>query len=47
VWLAIGIGLFVVILAQGGAKSLSVSAIPTLIGFALIVSYLVEKRAAD
>ena len=46
VWIAVGVGLFIVILAQGGTKSLSVSAIPILIGFALIVSYLVEKRSA-
>jgi hypothetical protein len=46
VWMAIGLGLFIVILAEGGTKSLSVSAIPTLIGFALVLSYLVEKRAA-
>jgi hypothetical protein len=46
VWIAIGIGLFIVILAEGGTKSLSVSAIPILIGFALILSYLVEKRSA-
>jgi hypothetical protein len=47
VWVAIGIGLFIVILAQGGTKSLAVSAIPTLIGVALIVSYLVEKKTAE
>jgi hypothetical protein len=46
VWMAIGIGLFVVILAQGGTRALAVSVIPTLIGVALIVSYMVEKRAA-
>jgi hypothetical protein len=46
VWIAIGMGSFVVILTAGGTRSLSVSAIPTLIGFALIVSYLLEKRAA-
>lgn len=46
VWIAIGIGLFVVILAEGGTRSLSVSAIPTLIGIALILSYLAEKKAA-
>ncbi len=45
VWLAIGIGLFIVILAEGGTKSLSISAIPTLIGVALILSYLVERKA--
>jgi hypothetical protein len=44
IWIAVGIGLFIVILAEGGTKSLSVSAIPTLIGFALIISYLLEKR---
>jgi len=47
VWIAIGIGLFIVILAEGSTRYLSVSAIPTLIGIALIVSYLVEKRSAD
>ncbi len=46
VWIAIGIGMFIVILTEGGTKSLSVSAIPILIGLALIVSYLVEKKAA-
>jgi hypothetical protein len=47
VWVAIGLGLFIVILAEGGTKSLAVSAIPTLIGVALIISYLVEKKAAE
>lgn len=47
VWIAIGVGLFIVILAEGGTKSLSVCAIPTLIGIALIISYLVEKKGAD
>jgi len=46
IWVAIGVGLFIIILAQGGTKSLSVSAIPMLVGFALIVSYMVERRAA-
>lgn len=38
IWIAVGVGLFVVILTEGGTKSLSVSAIPTFIGFALIIS---------
>ena len=44
VWIATGAGLFIVILAAGGTRSLAVSAIPMLIGFALIVSYRIEKR---
>ena len=44
VWIATGIGLLIVILAAGGTRSLAVSAIPILIGFALVVSYLVERR---
>ena len=47
VWIAIGLGLFIVILAEGGTRSLSVSAIPALIGIALILSYLAEKRASS
>lgn len=44
VWIAVGAGLFVVILAAGGSRSLAVSAIPVLIGIALIISYRLEKR---
>ena len=44
VWIAIGVGLFIVILAASGTRSLAVSAIPILIGIALIVSYRLEKK---
>jgi hypothetical protein len=44
VWIAIGLGLFLVILAAGGTRSLALSAIPVLIGLALVISYRIEKR---
>lgn len=44
VWIATGTGLFIVILAAGGTRSLAVSAIPILIGLALVVSYFVERK---
>jgi hypothetical protein len=45
VWIAVGIGLFIMILAGGNTKALSASAIPLLIGIALVISYFIEKRA--
>jgi len=44
VWIAVGVGLFVVILAAGGTRSVAVSAIPVLVGVALLVSYRLEKK---
>lgn len=44
IWIAIGLGLFILLLAEGGGDGLGVSAIPILIGLALIVSHIIEKK---
>ncbi len=45
IWLAVGIGFFIMMVAEGDNSGMSVSAIPVLIGIALIISYKVEKNA--
>lgn len=44
VWLAIGVGLFIILLVEAGGDGIAASAIPILIGLALIASYIIEKK---
>ena len=45
IWLAVGIGFFIMMVVEGDNSGMSVSAIPVLIGIALIISYKIEKNA--
>jgi hypothetical protein len=45
IWIAAGLGLFILIASEGEQKGLGVCAIPILIGIALIISYYIEKKS--
>jgi len=45
VWLALGIGLFLILITTGGHEGLAASSVPILIGVALLISYAIEKKA--
>ncbi len=45
VFIAIGIGLFILIIPGNDIDSVGVCAIPILIGVALIISYYIEKKS--
>lgn len=47
IWIAIGIGLFILIAMEGDFDGIAVSFIPILIGIALIISYYIEKKSAN
>ena len=44
VWLAVGIGLFLILLTSGESEGLAVSSVPILIGIAMLISYAIEKK---
>jgi hypothetical protein len=47
VWIAVGLGLFILIVSEGERKGLGVCAIPILVGIALIISYYIEKKSVQ
>ena len=46
VWMAIGIGFFIMMLVDGDRTAMAVASIPALIGIALAISFAIEKKAA-
>ena len=47
VWIAIGIGFGLLMIAEGDASGLAFSSIPILIGVALMISYYIEKKERE
>jgi hypothetical protein len=47
IWIAIGIGFGLMMIVEGDMTALALSSIPILIGIALIISYVIEKKAKE
>jgi hypothetical protein len=47
IWIAVGIGFALMMLADGNPTGLALSSIPILVGIALIISYVIEKKEKE
>ncbi len=47
IWIAIGIGFFFMMLAEGERSGMAFGSIPLLIGVALMISYFMEKKEKE
>ena len=47
VWIAGGVGLFILIITGNDSEGIGVTAIPILIGLAMIISHVMEKKALE
>jgi hypothetical protein len=47
IWIAVGIGFCLIMIAEEDISALAVGSIPILVGIALIISYVIEKKEQE